>query len=200
MTEIQKNKEDHQWTKSRTPNSLPKKVEELLAKSEISLILDTYDDIFSDFDPRPYSKRAISDDFLYAAKKAMPKLKEGALELLFLIPKAQRNLGNETLIKKRLHEHFKKHAALRKKAKQELLKKGAIMTVAGFVILITAGYIIATAGDELFYELMLVVLEPSGWFTVWNGLDIIFFRAHEKDSEMRFYSKMSRAEIIFIEY
>jgi len=32
----------------------------LLQLSEISLIIDTYDDIFSDFDPRPYSQRALA--------------------------------------------------------------------------------------------------------------------------------------------
>ena len=42
----------------------------LLKKSEISLSLDNYDDIFSDFDPRPFSQRALSDDFLIEAKKA----------------------------------------------------------------------------------------------------------------------------------
>ena len=35
----------------------------------ISLWIDSYDDIFSDFDPRPFSARNISDDFLYEVKK-----------------------------------------------------------------------------------------------------------------------------------
>ena len=34
--------------------------QDLLSKGEISILLDTYDDIFSDFDPRPYSQRALS--------------------------------------------------------------------------------------------------------------------------------------------
>src|SRR5690349_704077 len=41
----------------------------LLIKSELSIWLDTYDDIFSDFDPRPLNERALSDDFLSEARK-----------------------------------------------------------------------------------------------------------------------------------
>ena len=42
--------------------------QKILEMSEISLILDTYDDMFSSFDPRPYSQRALSEDFLSEAK------------------------------------------------------------------------------------------------------------------------------------
>ena len=80
----------------------------LLAESEISLILDSYDDIFSDFDPRHFSERALSDDFLIEAKKAA-RDKAGVYELRFLVPKQQRNFEHEHLIRMRLKEHFKKH-------------------------------------------------------------------------------------------
>ena len=38
-------------------------------ESKMSLILDTYLDIFSSFDPRPYEERSLSDDFLDECKK-----------------------------------------------------------------------------------------------------------------------------------
>ena len=57
----------------------------LLQLSEISLIIDTYDDIFSDFDPRPYSQRALSDDFLLEARKASKDKVSGTFELNFLV-------------------------------------------------------------------------------------------------------------------
>ena len=46
-------------------------IKELLEKTQISLWLDDYADIFSDFDPRPFSQRALSDDFLNEAKKVV---------------------------------------------------------------------------------------------------------------------------------
>ena len=38
-------------------------------KIVVSLWLDNYDNIFSDFDPRSYAHRELSDDFLIEAKK-----------------------------------------------------------------------------------------------------------------------------------
>ena len=40
-----------------------------LKLAEVSILLDSYDDIFSDFDPSEYSERALSDDFCIQAKK-----------------------------------------------------------------------------------------------------------------------------------
>jgi len=61
-----------------------------LREGNISLILDSYDDIFSDFDPGDYSERALSDDFLSECKKAAVN-KEERLELRFLVPKTKRD-------------------------------------------------------------------------------------------------------------
>jgi hypothetical protein len=38
---------------------------------EISIWLDSYNDIFSDFDSRPFSERTVSDDFLSEVRKGM---------------------------------------------------------------------------------------------------------------------------------
>ncbi len=89
-----------------------KSIEEVLEKEmkegNISLILDGYDDIFSDFDPRPYSERALSDDFLSECKKAA-RDKDEKLELRLMVPGDNRNFKDELKIRKRLKTHFHRH-------------------------------------------------------------------------------------------
>src|SRR3989344_3570875 len=80
---------------------------EILNESEISIILDTYDDIFSDFDPRAFMVREISDDFIQEAKKAIKQKAPGRIELKFLVPAHQRSFQDEALIKKRIRDHFR---------------------------------------------------------------------------------------------
>ena len=53
---------------------------------------------------------------------------------------------------------------------------------------------------EIFYTVLLVILEPAGWFSLWFALDQLFYASKEKKHELEFYSKMSNAEIIFEEY
>ena len=81
--------------------------QELLQKSEVSLWIDHYDDIFSDFDPRPYSQRGLSDDFLIEAKKFIKEKASGSFELIFLVPELMRKPESEGIIKKRLNDFSK---------------------------------------------------------------------------------------------
>src|SRR3989344_7409018 len=109
--------------------------QKLLKMSEISLWLDHYDDIFSDFDPRPYSQRALSIDFLDEVKRASKDKPLEALELKFLVPKDKREVSREFIIKKRLRDHFKKHIDLLSKEKKDTINQGAIFIALGTVLM-----------------------------------------------------------------
>ena len=90
---------------SQTPQAKPDSISsqekrQLLQLSEVSLWVDNYDEFFSDFDPRPYSQRTLSDDFLHEAKKAVREKASGKVELTLLIPKNKRAKEIENVIKK----------------------------------------------------------------------------------------------------
>ena len=171
----------------------------LVAESEISLVLDTYDDIFSGFDPRPYDHRVLSFDFLVEAKRAARE-KVAGLSLLFMIPEALRDLNKEKLIIKRLHSHFEKHANLLKKEKKISQRKGFFITLLGFLFTSCAAGISFQYKESMTAAIALVLLEPAGWFSIWNGLDLLFQAGNLKKDELEFYHKMATAEIIFNSY
>ncbi len=172
----------------------------LLQKSEVSLWLDHYDDIFSDFDPRPYHQRSLSDDFLFEARKATREINPGMLQLRFLQPALLRDSKHEELIKRRLKDHFKKHAQIEAEKQKKIVEVGAGMAVLGMTLLVSAAYIVYSQPANLMLEIMLVILEPAGWFTAWTGLDQIFYEARKQKPEVEFYQKMAKAEIVFDSY
>jgi len=175
-------------------------VKEILAKAEISILLDTYDDIFSDFDPRPYNQRALSDDFLLEAKKATMD-REGNFHLRFLIPRSVRKLDHENTIKKRLREHFRKHALLLEGEIKKVRREGAFMALLGAVLLILATLVAHYFKDKsILFTFLLILLEPAGWFTAWTGLDQLYYTVNEKKPDYIFYEKMTRVEMTFISY
>ena len=100
----------------------------LLDKAHISLILDGYDALFSDFDPRPYPERAISDDFLVEAKRAIREAEPGTLEMRFLIPKHLKNAHEEEIIRDRLHHYFHKQSLQITKETRGLVRNGAFFS------------------------------------------------------------------------
>jgi hypothetical protein len=175
--------------------------EQLLKLSEISLWLDSYDDIFSDFDPRPYSQRALSDDFLTETKKASRDKASGSIQLSFLVPKDKRNTQHENLIKKRLRDHFKKHYILFQKEIYKQVREGAIYLIAGIILMFSCSYIFfKNPNESLFLSFLITFLEPAGWFLFWQGLMLVIFESRVKKPDMEYYEKMTTSEIVFISY
>lgn len=183
--------------------SLEEEKQKILELSQISLWLDTYDDIFSDFDPRPYSQRSLSDDFLAEAKKAS-RDKAGKLELRLLVPEAQRDLKSEAVIKKRLHDHFHKHTRIIYNEVKDTRKKAVMMIFLGVSLMLIATYVSSFKLDSTLLKFIsnfiFVLLEPTGWFMTWFAFDRFFHAAELKKTEYNFNEKMSRCEIIFSSY
>ena len=173
---------------------------ELLKMSDISLILETYNDIFSSFDPRPYSQRALSVDFLDEMKRAVRSLPSGAVQLKLLIPTGKREFIKEQLIRRRLKEHFKKHYMLELQDIKKLRTKGIIMAIAGISIIFVATYFFSLETSGFLSQFIRILLEPAGWFTAWTGLEDVYYTGRELNKELSFYEKMSQCEVDFVSY
>ncbi|HLC19821.1 MAG TPA: hypothetical protein VJK72_02805 [Candidatus Nanoarchaeia archaeon] len=172
----------------------------LLDMSEISLILDGYDDIFSDFDPRDYSVRALSVDFLHEAERASRE-KVDHPHLSLLTPAKIRSKPKEEIIRKRLKHHFKKHFQRVKHQYRKTIFHGLCFTFAGVVCMLLAVYVVHSLNSEnIFNAFLRVLLEPSGWFLFWEGLVLIVFESQKIKPELHFYSKMSTSQIRFLGY
>lgn len=166
----------------------------------VSLWLDDYDNIFSDFDPRSFSQRTLSDDFLEEAEKVAHTEKNELIQLMILMPAGKRNSHDENIIKKRLHAHFRHEFGHLAKERSAYLKRGFLFTVVGFLIMFAAAYMASSKSESLYFNFMRVILEPSGWFMVWYGLDNVFYLSRSKYRELRFNKMMVKAEIVFDSY
>lgn len=166
----------------------------------ISLMLDEYNDLFSDFDPRPNSKRSLSDDFLDELARASYD-KKYPIHLELMLPKRIRRQKMEQVIKKRLSSHFQKHFNMHKNDRSKIVKKGMKFWFAGFLFMLFTTYLHYTFLNPKFYQSFLIILlEPAGWFSFWEGLNLIFFESQEESKQYYFYEKMSKAKIKFKNY
>jgi hypothetical protein len=171
----------------------------LLMLSEISVILDTYDDIFSDFDPRPYDLRSLSDDFLSELRKSA-RQKGSKVELKIMVPEALRKPEQESIIKKRIKSHYRSAAEQVRKEILKMRKKGGLFILVGVSILTLAIVLMSTIPEGFTQTFMLFLLEPAGWFTIWTGFDYVFVGPTSRYDERDFYHKMSNSEISFVSY
>jgi len=188
-----------QSTKGSDKKDAHSEKSQILRQGNISLILDSYDDLFSDFDPRPYNDRALSDDFLIECKRATRDIPESEeLELRLLVPKNKRDIDDEIRIKKRLRSHFQKHTHKRQTELKALKKEGSIWFFVGAMFIAFAAMLSEQTG--FVYKILFVMFEPAGWFTVWTGLEKLFLDTKEKMPEFQFYQKMAKMQITFYSY
>ncbi len=174
-------------------------IEKDFSSSEIPLWLEDYNDLFSDFDPRSYSHKALSEDFLEELKRAS-RDKPKKVRLSLLVPRAKRNLKEEFVITKRLKEHFMKHFLRIKKEHGKTIKEGIIFLIIGIAFMTLTTYFLVHRKDNYLLTLISVFLEPGGWFLFWEGLYLMIFESRKKHPDLNFYKKMSRLKTEFKSY
>ncbi len=167
--------------------------------SEVSLTLDSYEDIFSDFDPRPYSEKGLSEDFIFEARRAALSKYPNKISFIMMLPKTKRNPKQEPIIKKRLKDYFKERYELSRKEKGKVMKEGIVFTVIGVILMFAVAYIyfIFNKGTAL-ASFFTILLEPASWFLFWEGLDLLIFDSKKENPDLKFYREMSGSEISFV--
>ena len=169
--------------------------------SEIVLLIEDYENIYSDFDIRPYSHRALSADFLDELKRASMDKSFEKLDLKLLITKDKRNTKEEAIIEKRLNGHFNHHYKLLLNEKKVTTKKGTLFVFFGILIMVIATYVLFYYGEkDLITTFLVILLEPGGWFLFWEGLDLVLFGFKHIENDLNFYKKMAKCDVTFYSY
>ena len=179
-------------------NPVPKQT--LLKLAEISILLNSYGDIFSAFDPSEYSERALSDDFILQAQKFSKTRDGNKMSLKLLLPASARSEQDEKVIIKRLHSHFKDAYQQVKNEVRKANRKGIIFTIIGIALMLTASYLSYMRVENYHLHFLLVLFEPAGWFLLWAGLDYLVYQSKSTKKDLNFYSKMTKSEIKFFTY
>ena len=162
---------------------------------EIGLWLDTYEDIFSDFDPRPLSVRALSDDLIGELRKACGDTDGSHVKISLLLPAKRRRADQEKIILERLSGHFHKHYKQSLAELRSVWKKGMIYISLGLVVMLSGGYL--TESPSVVQKFLKTLMEPAGWFLLWSGLDHFISLSQGIRKDRKFYEILTGAKIEF---
>jgi len=172
----------------------------LLEMAEVSILLNSYDDIFSNFDPRVYAERSLSDDFLLQAKKFTRSKSGDKLVLRLLLPAEKRKEADEKVIEKRLRSYFKVVHQQKEKEIKNVREDAYKMIIVGVLLMSVASYLSFSSAENMLKHILLVIFEPAGWYLLWRGLDNLLYTTKERKRDLEFYAKMTHAEIYFLTY
>ena len=162
----------------------------------INLWLDSYDDIYSDFDSRHYLTRRISEDFL-AELQTEIKNSPVTRNMILLLPAGERNEGTEKVIGSSLHKFFIGQAKLHRNQCRRKLHKGLLFLTFGVIVMLLNSWIIYRSSESFLIICLKVLLEPAGWFLLWAGLDFLLYDFSGFKKTETFYRALSEMRIYF---
>lgn len=168
--------------------------------TELSLWLDNYGDIYSDFDSRNYSKRRISEDFLYELKTALHNGDKKETSLVLYLPANSRVTGDETTIAQSLNYYFVHELHRCSMLYTRKLQRGLLFLLTGMLI-IAANILVTYYQKNSFLPTALkLLLEPAGWYFLWSALEFLFNDLKEAKEERAYYNNLSKMKILFRSY
>jgi len=166
---------------------------------EIQISLDTYDDIFSDFDPRPYSQRELSQDFLHEMQQRYLETPQGRIEVRFDLPAGVRDPKLDATAKKRIRDHFEIE---RKREEAKILHikwKGVKYVVLGSGALIVATLPLLEWSDNVLMNIGSTILMPIAWFFSFTGASIYVDDWKEARERAVFCARFEKANYVFVD-
>ncbi len=161
---------------------------------KLSIWLDDYEEIFSDFDPRPYSQRVLSDDFFNEIKKLSLEDLPHKIELNLILENIQRDKKLEKIIIDRINGYFEYRYKETIKKNNRILKQSALFLILGGLMITYIHYMHLKLGE---YTLFLELIHPASWFLSWEALHLFVFEYLESKPFERFLGKVSNSKITF---
>lgn len=165
---------------------------------EIPIVIDSWDDIFSDFDPRPLGERILSEDFIIELKRRYRESKTGNFIVTICAPISLKDEKAESTVLMRLKKHFRHHLLQRQKEITRLRIRGVIFVAVGisfltFLLLITYFKMFS----ELTIEMLSIIFMPLGWFGIWEGFSKLVDASPGFIKEEILFNKLSKATYRF---
>ncbi len=165
---------------------------------EIAIVIDTWDDVFSDFDPRPLSERTVSGDFVDELKKRYRETRRGDFIITICAPVELKDEKSERMVTQRLKKHFLHRCLQKKKSITRLRLRGAVFVLVGiaamtFLTLATYYKFLS----DLANQMAAIVLMPLGWFGFWEGLSKLIDTSPAAIQDEILFRKLSKATYRF---
>jgi len=164
----------------------------------ISIAIDTYDDIFSDFDPRDILDRDLSEDFINELNHRHRQTPKGKYDVVLVAPKAIEDQAVEKKIVSRLNKYFHQKYLRYKKSIDEIRIRGGLYVVSGMAVLSVLtllGYYRKL--DTLTLELVALLFMPLGWFGIWEGFSKMVDLPFRLSNDTQVYKRLSKASYKF---
>ncbi|MCK8060068.1 MULTISPECIES: hypothetical protein [unclassified Fusibacter] len=163
----------------------------------ISVFLDTYEDVFDDWDPTPFKKRDIEDeflDFLWDSAEDIP-LKEDLL-IVFRIDEKLRDEKKEAQIVHALKNHFEYMLSKSKRAFRKEQNESLLYFMLGISFFLVA-YLNLIESTNLVGKILEDGLFVGAWVFMWESFSNLFIESKNLIYEQRLIKRFTHTPVAY---
>jgi hypothetical protein len=164
----------------------------------IDVSLDSYDDVYDEWDPSPFKKRDIEDefdDFIRDSSSDIP-LKYGLVIKLYL-PLQVKDENKERILKEAYDNFYRFQFNRAKKLQQEIIRK-IVNNLVLAILFLFLGYFSYPQGENIVFLIMKEGIFIGGWVFLWEVFTLMFVALKEHNREIKMINRLIDASIRFI--
>lgn len=158
--------------------------------------LDTYRDVYSEWDYSPMNNRDIDEDLLEYIMDCSTEIGlTRNMEIDFFIPKEIVNEEREKKSIKGFHHYFMHQIRKIKNERVDKFKKMIFLLIIGFCFLSVANLIDFLITDDFFSRVVSEGLIIGAWVAIWEIFNTIFFSIKKLNSKINHYKRLQTVPI-----
>lgn len=164
----------------------------------IEVSLDDYNDVYDDWDPSPFKRRDIEDefnDFIFNSSEDIPI--GSKICIVLHLPETQKDPKKEEMLISAYESYYSYAVERLDKAKISRRKK-ALSYLLLSLLLLSIGYFFVNESENVFLNVFNEGVLIGGWVFLWEFFTNVFITNRELRSEYKLYKRLLQAKIQFI--
>jgi hypothetical protein len=164
---------------------------------EIEISLDSYRELFNDWDGSPLRKKDLHPEFVdYLEGVAEDIPTKYSVDIIFVMFHIKKDDSLETASKQVFKNYFNYLININKRLITKAIRKALLYFLLGFTLLATAVYFKGQSvlSSEIFFEGVFI----GGWVFLWEAVSLSFFRTFELIIKNKRHSRFTQSEIYYI--
>lgn len=164
----------------------------------IEVSLDDYDDIYDEWDPAPFKKRFIKeefDEFIVSSSDDIP-LKFNLIIVLY-IPEQKKDVNKEKAVVSAYKNYYLYVSEKIERSWLKLRKKNIFYFLLA-IIFLTIGYVFQYAIDNVVIDVIKEGISIGGWVFLWEVFTTIFIKRKKFGTKYKLLKRLYLSDIRFV--
>lgn len=164
----------------------------------IEVQLDDYDDVYDEWDPAPFKKRDIEEEFNHFIASSVEDIpsKYGLIVALY-IPLSKKDTNKESVLNFAYKNFYAYEIEKQKRSWLNLREKTAYYFIIA-MILLTVGYFFIMESEKIIFNVLREGVFIGGWVFLWEVVTNLFIVRREIKQKSMLFKRLFKADIRFI--